>query len=366
MKLFIVNSGSSSIKWSLYEDEAPLLCGRIERIGQDGTEFYVDGEAIPISGLSDHKTAFEALKLWLGERITSLDAVCHRIVHGGRSFVQATKITPEVLEVLRRLTPLAPEHMPGAILGIEAFEGAAVPIACFDTAFHAHMPEVARRLPLPKELDDAGVCRFGFHGLSYEYVVYQLGGRLKAKTVIAHLGNGCSLAAVLNGKGIDTTMGMTPTGGVPMGRRSGDLDPGVLLYLMRERGYDERGLNRLLNESSGLLGVSQVSSDMKDLLESPKPSAAFAVDFFCYHVRKSIASLAASLGGIDQLVFTGGIGERSEVIREKICEGLHFLGDFEVVVVPTNEELMMVRQALPLLRIERGPLASSSLPQSNL
>ncbi len=353
MRVLVINSGSSSIKWSLYQEEELLLFGHIERIGHQGASFFIGENSILGFDLSDHKKAFEALIHSIKEELRGVDAISHRIVHGGRSFVYPTVITKEVLEVLRKLIPLAPEHMPAAIFGIEAFQNEfkVIQVACFDTAFHANMWDVAKRLPVPKQLDEWGVCRFGFHGLSYQSIVYKLRtlNRLKEKLVVAHLGNGCSLAAIFKGVGVDTTMGMTPLGGVPMGSRAGDLDPGVLLYLLRERGYDERGLDKLLNEKCGLLGVSGISSDMKELLESPKGSAQFAVDFFCYQVSKSVAAMTVPLSGIDTLVFTGGIGERAEAVRENICKRIKFLGDFEVLVVKTDEELMMVKETLEIL-----------------
>jgi acetate kinase len=354
MKVFVVNTGSSSIKWSFYDEEEVEFFGSIERIGHESASFFIGKELYPKKNLSDHKNAFDELINCIGERVRGVDAICHRIVHGGRVFKEPTLLTFDVLEVLKKLIPLAPEHMPFAIFGIEAFQKVfkGVQIGCFDTGFHAGMWDVAKRLPIPKELDDSGVCRFGFHGLSYEYVVEKLflTNRLKRKVVIAHLGNGCSLAAVLEGKGVDTTMGMTPLGGVPMGRRSGDLDPGVLLYLMREKGYDEKSLNEVLNQKSGLLGVSGISSDMRDLLESSKIEARFAVEFFCYQVAKSVGALSVALSGLETLVFTGGIGERSQVIRDKICERLKCLGPFEVLVIPTNEELMMVKKSQEILK----------------
>ena len=238
-------------------------------------------------------------------------------------------------------------------------------VACFDTAFHRRMPELAQRFPLPRSFWDEGLRRYGFHGLSYEYIVETLGTAIRRRTIIAHLGNGASLAAVRDGRPIDTTMGFTPTGGFMMGTRSGDLDPGVLLYLMNEKHYDARQLEYLVNHEAGLLGVSGLSSDMKTLLEKrdSNPSAAQAVELFCYHLRKYIGGLTAVLGGLDTLVFSGGIGERAAPVRWEVCRGLEYLGihldpqrneahadiistsqsSGTVRILPTNEELMIAR-----------------------
>ncbi len=272
------------------------------------------------------------------------------------------------MESLRKLAPLAPLHLPSELSVIEAVSAhfPALPqVVCFDTAFHHRMPEEARRLPLPRALWDAGIRRYGFHGLSYEYIVWRLGPAARGRTIIAHLGNGASMAAVRNGLPVDTTMGLTPAGGFMMGTRSGDLDPGVLLYLLREKDYDSERLDRLVNDESGLLGVSGLSSDMKTLLErrGREPAAAQAVAMFCCQLRKHIGALAAALGGLDTLVFTGGIGERAAPVRWEACQGLDHLGlrlDAEsnaahadtisrpdsrcvVRVIPTQEDLMIAR-----------------------
>ena len=253
-------------------------------------------------------------------------------------------------------------------------------VACFDTAFHHRMPELARRLPLPRTLWDAGIRRYGFHGLSYEYIVWRLGPAARGRTIIAHLGNGASMAAVRDGMPVDTTMGLTPAGGFMMGTRSGDLDPGIAIYLLRGKGYDADRLERLVNNESGLLGVSESSPDMKTLLElrEKEPAAAQAVSMFCYQLRKSIGAFAAALGGLDLLVFTGGIGERAAPVRWEACQGLEHLGlqlDPErntahadtvsrpdsrcmVRVIPTDEDLMIARHTL-------AALSSTSEPQTS-
>jgi acetate kinase len=289
-------------------------------------------------------------------------------------------VTPALLADLRGVVSLAPLHMPSGLAGVEAVAAhfPSLPqVVCFDTAFHRDLPEVARRLALPRTLaDPAGIQRFGFHGLSYEYVVERLGPAARGRVVIAHLGNGASMAAVLDGRPVDTSMGLTPAGGLMMGTRTGDLDPGVLVYLMRERGYDAAGLDRLVNKESGLLGVSGVSGDMKTLLErrDHDAAAALAVAMFCYRARKQVGAYAAALGGLDTLVFTGGIGERAAAVRAEICEGLAHLGvrldparnaahadpasapgsGCEVRIVVTREDLMIARHSRAILFPREG------------
>jgi acetate kinase len=283
-------------------------------------------------------------------------------------------VDAQLLAELRRLVAFAPLHLPSAIQGIEAaaarFPGLPQ-VACFDTAFHRRMPEVAQRFPLARDLWHEGIRRYGFHGLSYEYIVATLGAAAQGRLVIAHLGNGASLAAVLNGQPLDTTMGFTPTGGVMMGTRSGDLDPGVLIHLMRAKGYDAGQLDTLVNHQAGLLGVSGLSPDMKTLLDQRdrEPHAAQAVELFCYQLRKHIGALTGALGGLDTLVFTGGIGERAAPVRWEVCRGLAYLGiDLDpqknalhadvistpesactIRVIPTNEDLMTARHTRTLL-----------------
>jgi acetate kinase len=238
-------------------------------------------------------------------------AIGHRLVHGGPEHAAPERVTPQLVTALRRLVAFAPLHLPSEIQGIEAvaahFPGLPQ-VACFDTAFHRRLPELAQRFPLPRALWDEGLRRYGFHGLSYEYIVERLGTAARGRTIIAHLGNGASMAAVRDGQPVDTTMGFTPTGGFMMGTRSGDLDPGILLYLMNEKRYDARQLEHLVNHEAGLLAVSGTSSDMKTLLEkrAGDSNAAQAVELFCYHLRKHIGALTAVLGGLDTLVFSGG------------------------------------------------------------
>jgi acetate kinase len=289
--------------------------------------------------------------------------------------VAPERVTPALIADLRALIPLAPLHLPTGLAGVEAVAARfpTLPQAvCFDTAFHRDLPEIARRLPLPRALvDAAGIQRFGFHGLSYEYVLERLGAAGRGRVVLAHLGSGASMAAVREGRAVDTTMGLTPAGGFMMGTRTGDLDPGVLLYLMREKGYDAARLDRLVNKESGLLGVSGTSADMKTLLERRErdAAAALAVAMFCYQVRKEVGAFAAAMGGLDALVFTGGIGERAAPVRAEICAGLGHLGvrldparnavhddplsapggGCAVRVVPTREDLMIARHSRAVL-----------------
>ena len=263
-------------------------------------------------------------------------AIGHRIVHGGPKYLEHVSITPEVIGELRKIAPIDPDHLPGEIALIEAlakcFPG--VPqVACFDTVFHRDMPTVAKLLPIPRKYIEQGVRRYGFHGLSYAYLMEELGRVAKpqanaGRVILAHLGNGCSMAAVRDGKCVDTTMAFTPTAGLMMGTRSGDLDPGVLVYLMRQDKLHADQIDELVNKQSGLLGVSAASADMRDLLamEQKNIQAAEAVELFCYTARKSIGASSAALGGLDTLVFSGGIGENAVDVRRRICTGLEHLG----------------------------------------
>lgn len=378
------NVGSSSLKFALYltgeEGESLLAAGAVERIGLDGGHLWIRGREKEVlkeerADFPEHRTSVESVLSSL-ERLSLPEpaAAGHRVVHGGSYYTSPAKVDARLLDTLRKLIPFAPLHLP---VEIEAIRAVAdhfpdLPqVACFDTAFHRRMPELAQRLPLPGELWDEGVRRYGFHGLSYEYILDTLGGAAKGRLIIAHLGNGASMAAVRDGRPMDTTMGFTPTGGFMMSARSGDLDPGVLLYLMNEKGYDVRRVERLVNHEAGLLGVSGISPDMETLLEQRErsPHARRAVEMFCYQARKYIGALAAVLGGIDLLVFTGGIGERAAPVRWSICQGLGHLGvrldpeqnsvhadtisvpDSECIVrvIQTNEDLMIARQTYKLL-----------------
>ena len=365
-RLLCLNAGSSSLKLALYAVDAAgetrLLGAAAQEIGRPDSGVRVDGSLRPMP-LPDHRTALETLLQAL--ELSPVDAVGHRLVHGGEH-TQPERLTPALRERLEALVPLAPLHIPPAlsILDAAAKHLPGVPqVACFDTAFHRTLPEIARRLPLPGRYHERGVRRYGFHGLSYEYIVRRLGERARGRLVVAHLGNGASLAALRDGRSVDTTMGLTPTGGVMMATRSGDLDPGVLLYLLREEKLEPDALEELLDARAGLLGVSGRSGDMAELLAASDPAARLAVALFCYQVRKAVGSLAAALGGLDRLVFTGGIGEHAAPVRARVCEGLAHLGialdaaanergaerisaansTCPVEVIPTDEDAMIAR-----------------------
>lgn len=335
------NGGSSSDKFALHrlsaQGEKLMAEGAAEGIGTGGGRLWIrDGQAKTLSDAArNFPRSSDALSALFDEmdrlRLPRPDAIGHRIVHGGPNHFAPERVTPELIEALRAVIPFAPLHLPDEIAGIEAVAARFADrpqVACFDTGFHRRMPEVARRFAVPRALWDEGICRYGFHGISYEYIMETLGPAAPARVVIAHLGNGASMAAVRDGRPADTTMGFTPTGGFMMGTRSGDLDPGLMVYLINRKGYDGRGLERLVNHESGLLGVSAVSSDVKTLLgkRAAEPNAALAIEMFCYQVRKAIGALAAVLGGLDLLVFTGGIGERAAAIRFEVCRGLEYMG----------------------------------------
>lgn len=346
-RILTINGGSSSIKFALFEGASPphvILKGELERIGMPPATLRAKGvnTADDVSRsvtAPDHSVAVGALMDWLEERPgrgDGLSAVGHRVVHGGPKYSQPQRLTADVLEELRRLSPFDSEHLPAEILLVEAchrrFPGLPQ-IACFDTAFHHDLPRVARMLPIPRRYEAQGVRRYGFHGLSYAFLMEEL-SRLagaeaaRGRVILAHLGSGASLAAVRGGKSVDTSMAFTPTAGVPMGTRSGDLDPGLSWYLARTEGLDAKGFNEMVTRESGLLGVSETSSDMRDLLENEKRDvrAAEAVALFCYQIKKWIGAFAAALGGLDTLVFAGGIGEHAPAVRARACGGLGFLG----------------------------------------
>ncbi|MGO9602738.1 MAG: acetate/propionate family kinase [Candidatus Binataceae bacterium] len=380
--ILCLNRGSSSLKFALYRladgDERRLATGEVDRIGLPGSTMQVRDTAGAILKNEHHN--FSTRDSIIGLIFNTLDelhlqrpeAVGHRIVHGGPDHTAPERVTPQLIAALRKTIPFAPLHLPSAIEEIEAVL-AHFPdlpqVACFDTAFHRTMPEVAARFPLPRGLWDEGVRRYGFHGLSYEYIVGALGDRAKGRVVIAHLGNGASIAAVRDGKSVDTTMGFTPTGGLMMGTRSGDLDPGVILYLLNAKHSDPAQLDRIVNHEAGLLGVSGLSSDMRTLGESKDARAALAREMFCYYLRKLIGAMASVLEGIDTLVFTGGIGEHDAGVRWDVCGRLGYLGieiDRErnaandglistagskciVRVMPTNEDLMIARHTRAII-----------------
>ena len=385
--ILVLNGGSSSVKFALFsrDGDRPALRGAVERIGVEGTcmSFATDDaprERLPMRGRSFDEVIGELVG-WLTSRVDfdALLGVAHRVVHGGPRYVEAQAVTADMLEELRRISPFDPEHLPAEIALIEAIAARhpRVPqVACFDTAFHRHLPGVARRLSIPRRFENQGLRRYGFHGLSYAYLVEELasrhdGGLAGKKIVFAHLGNGSSMAAVQDGRSIDTSMGFSPTAGMPMSTRSGDIDPGVVRYLATVEGMSIEAIHAMLTSRSGLLGVSETSSDMRDLLarEATDPRAADAVEMYCYHARRWIASLAAALEGLDILVFSGGIGENAAEVRRRIALPLAFLGvtlndaaneghgplisepagRVAVHVIATNEELTMLRQTRRVL-----------------
>ena len=308
--------------------------------------------------MRDRDVAVAAIldKLRAAGNLDGVTAVGYRIVHGGPRHIDPEQVTPELRNELEELTELAPDHMPDQLAVIAAVSKALpdLPgVACFDTAFHRHMPRVAQLYGLTRELADAGVIRYGFHGLSYGYLVEELRreGALPERLIIAHLGNGSSMAAIRDGVSMDTSMGLTPTGGFMMGSRSGDLDPGVVMHLMRSRGMSADEVNRLVTKDSGLKGLSGFSSDMQELVEASatNANASEAVDVYCYQARKFLGAFAAALGGLDLLVFTGGIGENSSYVRERIALGLKAWGNPPVRVMKTNEEVMIARGTAAVL-----------------
>ena len=388
-RILTINGGSSSIKFALFEAGTPLrliLAGEIARIGLPEATLRVRGAhqednfSQPVTA-PDHPAAVSALMDWLEERLgrDTLAAVGHRVVHGGPKYSEPQRISAKMVEELHRISSFDSEHMPAEIMLIEALQRRfpdLTQVACFDTAFHHGLPRVAQLLPIPRRFEAQGVRRYGFHGLSYTFLVEELARLtgveiLQGRVILAHLGNGASLAAVHNGKPVDTSMSFTPTAGLVMSTRSGDLDPGLLCYLMRTEGLDATGLNEMVNSRSGLLGISETSSDMRDLLdhEAEDVRAAEAVALFCYQVKKWIGAFAAALGGLDTLVFAGGIGENAPTIRARICEGLDFLGialdiaqntknegvistgpsRVAIHVIRTDEELMIARSVCRII-----------------
>jgi acetate kinase len=388
--ILTINGGSSSIRFAVYDaGEMPRrrLGGKIDRIGMSGTNLTVNEPAgkppLPRRlAAADHRAAAAFLLDWLEAQpvFTSVKAAGHRLVHGMKHS-EPERVTPKLLAELHRITPYDPDHLAREIGLIEAFRRRHLKlpqVACFDTAFHRTMPRVARLLPIPRRYAAKGVERYGFHGLSYAYLMEEL-GRLDAtdadgRVILAHLGSGASLAAVRHGKSLDTSMGFTPTAGLVMGTRSGDLDPGLVYYLARTEGMTAAKFQKMVNHESGLLGVSGTSSDLRDLCarEASDPRAADAVELFCYQVRKWIGSFAAVLGGVDTLVFAAGIGENAPLIRQRICDGLGFLGieldgkrnaknaplispdtgRVKVRVIPTDEELMIARSVTRVLNLD--------------
>jgi acetate kinase len=343
--ILVLNAGSSSLKFSVFisaPDLTPRVAGILEELqGQarfhatDASGAIVDEHAWPEGEPPGHDGAIAYLLDWLQARLGSdrLSAIGHRVVHGGSDYAVPVRVTPTVLADLERLVPLAPLHQPHNLLPMRTL-AARLPelpqVACFDTGFHRTQALLARMFALPRELTAAGIRRYGFHGLSYEYiasVLPQYDARAAAgRTIVLHLGNGASMCALREGKSVATTMGFTAADGLPMGTRTGSLDPGVLLYLMDAQGMDARAIETLIYKRSGLLGVSGVSSDMRELLQSKDAHAREAVALFCYRIGRELGSLAAALGGLDAIVFTAGIGEHAAPIRESVCRDAAWLG----------------------------------------
>jgi acetate kinase len=380
--ILIINGGSSSIKFALYKIEeslTPVFYGAIGGIGTQNVNFKftnsITNESKNVTlNDSNYANAVNFLIRWLEQQddFVSIKVIGHRIVYGMKHTAPEW-ITSALLDELNEIMAFDPEHMPGAIQLIEGFrkQYSALPqIACFDTSFHASMPSVAKLLPIPRRFYEKGIQRYGFHGLSYAYLLGELNrvagdATAQSKIIMAHLGNGASLAAIKEGKSMDTSMGFTPTSGLPMSTRTGDLDPGVACYLLQAEKFSPEQFNHLINYESGLLGISETNSDMRELLKCQYSDkrAAEAIELFCYQTKKWIGSFGAVLGGLDTLVFSGGIGENAPEVRQRICEGLQFLGieldeaknkknepvistdnsTVSVRVIPTNEELMIAR-----------------------
>ncbi|MGA9291533.1 MAG: acetate/propionate family kinase [Ignavibacteriaceae bacterium] len=391
--LFIltINGGSSSIKFALYQPGKSLkksLNGSVDRVGLPGTNLnFSESDGKPKESLilesSDTRSAANFLIDWLEKKIDfpSIKGIGHRVVFG-LNHTEPESITQELVNELHRISPYDMDHLPAEIELIEAMQHRypEIPqVACYDTAFHHTMPRVAKILPIPRRFEALGIRRYGFHGLSYSYLIEELARTAGTKAaqgrvILAHLGSGASLAAVNEGKSIDTSMGFTPAGGLMMGTRPGDLDPGVAWYMMKSENLTNKQFNKIINHDSGLLGISETSSDMRDLLakETDDVRAAEAVGLFCYQAKKWIGAFAAALGGLDTLVFAGGIGEESPVIRSRICKGLEFLGieleekqntinaplistnpgRVSVRVIRTDEEWMIAQSVSRILKLD--------------
>jgi acetate kinase len=386
--ILVLNAGSSSIKFSAFEEQGGalelLVHGQVDGLYTPRATFQaLDGHGEHhanewTAGELDHRHGLEQIDAFLGAHREghSLAAVGHRVVHGGERFSGPVRLTPAVVDELEKLAPLAPLHQPHNLKPIRLFDHLQpdVPqVACFDTAFHRQQPEVAQAFALPAQITELGVRRYGFHGLSYEYIANVLPdvapAAAKGRTVVAHLGNGASMCALVAGTSVASTMGFTAMDGLPMGTRCGNLDAGVVLYLIEERGMDARAVEDLLYRRSGLLGVSGISSDMRTLLASDDARARFAIELYVYRVSRELGSLAAAMEGIDALVFTGGIGEHAAAIREAVVRRAGWLGAdlaaeanlrhgplvttpasrMPVWVIPTNEELMIARHTRAVL-----------------
>lgn len=362
--LLVLNTGSSSLKFQIFEDRdlRVLMSGKVTGIG-DTPEMSAklpDGQGMKTSlpANTDHDSALRAvMDLIAGhDHAWHTAAVVHRVVHGGLDFLEPVIVTPEVIRRLEALIPLAPLHQPHNLAGIAAsarLASGAPDIACFDTAFHAGHDELTSSFALPRDIRDKGVRRYGFHGLSYEWISQVLSSDHPdlhtGRVVVGHLGNGASLCALKGGKSVDTTMSMTALDGIPMGTRSGSIDPGAVLYMLHDLDLGTEMVQDILYERSGLKGLSGITNDVEALLRSDDPQAAFALDYFTLKTAQHAAMMAVSMGGIDAFVFTGGIGEHAAPVRQAILERLRFLGDFRTLVIPTNEERVMAVHAKRLL-----------------
>ncbi len=383
-----LNAGSSSLKFGLFalggDEPEARVTGLIERIGGDAAMTAKDGAGetladapLPEGDAADHAGATRAILALLTERFpdAAVAAVAHRVVHGGPDYAEPLRLDADILARLASFERLAPLHQPANLAGVRAAMAAfpdAAQIACFDTAFHRHHPFVNDAFAIPRRFYEKGVRRYGFHGLSYDYVAGELARRAphlaSGRVVVAHLGNGASMCGLLDGRSVASTMGFSALDGLPMGTRCGQLDPGVLLYLMDEEGMDAQAISDLLYKRSGLLGLSEVSNDMREILATPTQAAREAVDYFVFRVRRELGALAAALGGLDALVFCGGIGENAAEIRARVCEDMGWFGieldagrnaenGFElstqfsrvrVLRIPTNEEAVLARAAARL------------------
>ena len=391
--ILTINAGSSSIKFALFEliesglKEKPAVIGQIDGIGAEAKLIAKDHKGkheviLNIQGEQEaqHQLALDFLLKWFTEHETgwSITAVGHRIVHGGELYSEPALITANIVEQLTQFIVLAPLHQPHNLNGVKALAALlpGVPqVGCFDTAFHRSKPRVAEMFGLPRALTNEGIKRYGFHGLSYEFVMRALpehmGSKAAGRIIVCHLGNGASMTAIVDGKSVASTMGFTAIEGLMMGTRTGTLDPGVLLYLMENKGMGVKELTKMLYKESGLLGVSGISQDMRTLLASDKPEAKEAVDLFCYRIVRELGSLMAAAGGLDAVVFTGGIGEHAAPVRKQVCDAFAWMGlkldeaansadqirisrsdsNIDVLVVPTNEEWMIAEHTHQLLKI---------------
>jgi len=371
-RVLTINGGSSSIKFALFTTGGSLrrqVKGKLERIGMSASMLVTEGprredNVTRAVSAPDHRKAAALILDWLDANLggDELAAIGHRVVHGGPDYSEPQRITPAMVAALQKISAFDPQHLPLEIMLIEAFQrrhAAVAQVACFDTAFHHDLPRVAQLLPIPRRYQAKGLRRYGFHGLSYAYLMQELarvnGAQgARGRIVLAHLGNGASLVAMHEGKPLDTSMGFTPAAGVPMSTRSGDLDPGLAGYFARTENMDAEQFDAMVNSQSGLLGVSETSSDMRDLLERETSDvrAAEAVALFCYQVKKCIGSFAAALGGLDTLVFAGGIGESTPVVRTRICSGLAFLGlELDATRNMTGEGVISTGKAGVIVRV---------------